>query len=80
MNDVRLCIRQEFCDILIPTLDRKPVAELLGHQRLPIANTDDFASLNSLYLLRVRVCDLATPNDGNPKHVILAHGKPQNSA
>ena len=59
--------------------DREPFVELSRHQRLAITDADDLASGDPLDLLGVGVRDLATPDDGDLKHSVLARGSSRNT-
>ncbi len=48
--------------------DRKPLEELLRHERLTIAHADDLAPLDPPDLRGVRVGDLPAPDDSYLKH------------
>ena len=54
--------------------------ELLRHQQLAIADSNNFASRDPLHLSSVAISDLATTDDANLKHETLLDGSLQKKA
>ena len=80
MNNVRSGIGQEYRNILIRTLDWKPIRKLLRHQHLTVADSNNFASRDPLHLSSVAISDLATADNANLKHEMLLDGSLQKKA
>ena len=68
VDNIRMRGAQHLPRISEVMLDGKPIAELLGHQGLAIADCYDLAILESQYLRHVGIGDFAASHNGNPKH------------
>src|ERR1700738_695637 len=68
MDNVWLGLRQELGQVTKVLFDRKPLAELLCHRRLRVAQSKDFASRDPFDLRSVRICDFPTSYDSYLKH------------
>src|ERR1700722_3070730 len=71
VDDIRLGPAQKLIHVTKVLLNRKPLVELLGHERFTVAHAHDLAVLDDLNRRRVGVRDFAAPDDGNLKHVVL---------
>ena len=80
VDDVRPRLTQQLAHIVKIASDREPLEELLGHQPLPITDSNDLASLDPLDLRRVRIGDLPASHDGDSKQCVLAPGSSGNNA
>src|SRR5260370_32016562 len=80
VNNIGPAFTQQCVNVAEVPFDRKSLAELLRHQRFPVADPDDLATLNSLDLRGVGVGNLAASNDGNFKHCLLLAGRHRNTA
>src|ERR1700732_1044299 len=67
VNNVRTSLIQKFWKVSKAAFDRESVGELLGHQRLLIAHSNDFTILYTLDLGGVEIGDLATSDYGDLK-------------
>ena len=68
VHDVRRGFLHQLRQITEVPPNTESLGKLLGHQLFPVTDADQFASLDSLDLRRMRVRDLPAPNDGYPKH------------
>ena len=68
VDNIRVRGAQHLGRVREVALDRKSIAELLGHQGLAIADGHDLAILKSLYLRHVGIGDFAASHNGNLKH------------
>jgi hypothetical protein len=68
MNNVRPNLVHKFSQIGKVPFDRKSFAELLGHERLAVADPHDLTIPNPQYLRRVRISDFSAANDSYLKH------------
>src|SRR5271165_4732857 len=80
MHNVGLGVAKEFPQVAEMLFDGEPLVELLRHQRLPVTDADNLASLDPLNLRRMIVGDLAAAHDGDLKHRALRSGTLQSSA
>ena len=71
VNNVWPGFTQEFSQITKVLLDGESLVDLARHQRLSVANSNDFASFDPPDLRGMRICDLATAYDGHLKHVVF---------
>ena len=71
VNDIRSGFVEKPREVAEVLFDRKPLEKLARHQRFAVAHPNNLASLNSLNLGSVRVCDLPASNDGDLKHYAL---------
>ena len=68
MNHIRFAFIQHGGQIGEVLFDRKSLIKLPRHQRLTIADPDDFDVRNPLDLGRMRIRYLAAPDYRSPKH------------
>src|SRR5437867_2424481 len=71
LNDIRLSPAQECIEVAIVAPHRVPVIKLPRHQRLTVTDPHDLTALDPQYLRSMRIRDLAAPDDGDFKHVVL---------
>src|ERR1700733_2309493 len=69
VNHVRAGLIQKLRQLGEAAFHREAVIELLSHQRLTIAHSNDLAVLDALDLQGVEVGDFAAADDGDFKHI-----------
>jgi hypothetical protein len=62
---------QHFLQIRKAHSNPTALTQLLGHERFPIAKSDNFAVRNAVDGLHMLVGDLATADEGDAKHLLL---------
>src|SRR5260370_496068 len=80
VNNIRLAFTQQCVNVAEVPFDRQLLAEILRHERFPVTDSDDLASLDPPDLRCMRVGNLAASDDGNLKHCFLRPGRLRNSA
>ena len=68
VDHVGLGTFEQFRQLHEGLLDRKAIAQLLRHQRLTVADSDDLGTLDPLDLSGVGISNLAASDDADLKH------------
>ncbi len=71
MNHIRPGLVKKPLHVSAVSFDTESFSQLSSHQFFPVANPNNFAPANPLDLRRVRVRNLAAPDNANFKHVFL---------
>ena len=68
VDHIRPCRVQKIIQVRVPSLDRKAFGQLLRHDGITVAHSDETAVLYSPYLRSVRIRNLATSDNADSKH------------
>ena len=74
VNDIRSGFLQQFCQVCKLFFDLESLSELLGHERLRIADPHHLAAADSLDMCGMSIGNLATAYNGDFQHFTHSPG------